>query len=320
MVRADPRCQLVVVSASRMESARRLAEEVGCEAQEGWEEVVSRPDLDAVVVCTPTHLHATIAIAAMERGKHVLCEKPLAYSVAQAEAMVETARRTGRVLKCGFNHRYHPAVERAKALWDSGALGRPILGRGFYGICGRPGYEREWRANPACTPGGHMVEQGVHLLDLFRWFLGGFQRVAALTQTAFWPISPLEDNGHALLQATSGAVAYVHASLTQWRNRFYFELVGTEGYTIVEGLGGSYGTETLTVGRRDLTGPFSAEITEFRGADPSWRREWDEFVGAVLEGRSLLGTGEDGLEAMRLVEAIYRSAREKAFVELDTVT
>ena len=113
----------------------------------------------------------------MEAGKHVLCEKPLCRTIEEADRMLAVAKATGRVLKCGFNHRHHPAVEEARRIVDSGRLGRLIIGRCRYGIVGRPGYENEWRADPTRAVGGHMGEQGIHAIDLFRWFLGDVEQV-----------------------------------------------------------------------------------------------------------------------------------------------
>jgi len=311
-----PETELVVISAAHLESARQLAARLGCEAAEGWEPVVARDDLDAVIVATPPHLHASISIAALNRRMHVLCEKPLARTLNEAEAMVAEAKAAGRVLKCGFNHRYHPAVQQARRWFDEGRIGEPLFIRARYGIGGRPGYEHEWRADPEIVSGGQFMEQGIHAVDLARWFLGKFSQVTGLVETRFWSIGPLEDNAFVLYRTPSGAVASIHSSLTQWKNLFSFELYGSEGYITVEGLGGGYGTERLVFGKRDFVAPFAEELMEFRGEDRSWQEEWKEFVSAIEEKREPLGTVADGLEAMRLVFAAYESARNGRTVNL----
>ena len=306
-----PDTELAVIGAASRETARALARRYpGCDAVEGWEPVVERAGLDAVIVCTPPHLHAEISIAALERGMHVLCEKPLARTLAEAEAMAQTAERTGLVLKCGFNHRHHPALQQARRWFDDGLIGEPVFLRCRYGIGGRPGYEREWRADPEIVGGGQLMEQGIHAVDLARWFLGDFSEVTALLSTGFWDIGPLEDNAFALYRSESGAIASIHSSLTQWRNLFSFELSGRDGYIAVNGLGGGYGSERATLGRRDFSAPFSEQTVEFRGDDRSWRDEWSEFTAAVREGHLPLGDHRDGLEAMRLVFAAYEAARQ----------
>src|ERR1700756_2576252 len=118
-----PGTELVVVTAKELSSAEPLASRMHCAAGAGWEDVVRRQDIDAVLVCTPPDIHAAITLAALREGKHVLCEKPLARTIADAELMVATAREKGLVLKCGFNHRHHPGVMSAKKKFDSGAIG-----------------------------------------------------------------------------------------------------------------------------------------------------------------------------------------------------
>jgi predicted dehydrogenase len=179
--------ELVVISCDYSESIQSmtLAKTFGCESTVGWEDVIKRDDLDAIVICTPPHLHAKIGIAAMQAGKHVLCEKPLARTIEEAEAMVNTAQANNVRLKCGLNHRFHPAIQKAKQLLDQGNIGRPIFVRCRYGIGGRPGYENEWRANPDIAGGGEVMDQGTHAIDLSRWFLGEFTEVSALLQTTY---------------------------------------------------------------------------------------------------------------------------------------
>jgi predicted dehydrogenase len=230
--------------------------------------------------------------------------------------MMEKAEAVSRVLKCGFNHRHHPAVQQARRWFDDGRIGDPVFVRARYGIGGRPGYEREWRANPEVVSGGQLMEQGIHAVDLARWFLGEFSQVTAFVETNFWNIEPLEDNAFALYRTAVGTTASIHSSLTQWKNLFSLELSGRDGYITVEGLGGGYGTEKVALGKRDFTAPFTEEVMEFRGEDRSWHDEWQEFVTAINEGRVPLGSATDGLEAIRLVFAAYESARLGRMVEL----
>jgi predicted dehydrogenase len=304
-----PDTELVIVTAKEHSSADPLARRMQCDAGAGWEDVVRRRDIDVVVVCTPPDSHAAITIAALDAGKHVLCEKPLARTIAEAETMVAAAREKGLVLKCGFNHRHHPGVMSAKKRFDSGAIGSPIFLRAVYGICGRPGYEKEWRADPKITSGGQVMEQGIHVIDLFRWFLGEIEDVTGVVETSCWPIAPLEDNAFVVCRAGAGVSASLHSSLTQWKNIFSFEVYGKEGYLAVEGLGGGYGTEKLTTGKTVFDRPFAYETTEFRGGDVSWKDEWLAFLNAIGSGAEPLGSGADGVEALRIVFAAYEAAR-----------
>jgi len=308
---------LVMVTSLHEAHAKALADSAGCkETTDRWQDVVEREDINAVLICTPPDLHAAMSTAAMKAGKHVLCEKPLARTIEEAQGMIRVARESGVKLKCGFNHRHHPGILKAREWVDSGTIGELDFMRCRYGIGGRPGYEKEWRADPKIVGGGHLMEQGIHAIDLFRWFLGDFSEAVGFTSTRFWDTAPLEDNGFALLRTGKGQIANLHSSLTQWKNIFSLEIFGRDGYIVVEGLGGAYGNERLTLGKRNLTAPFQMETTEFLGGDRSWYEEWKEFAAAIAEDREPIGNGQDGLEALKLVNAIYQASTESRVVKL----
>lgn len=296
--------------------AKALADEMRCKATTNWEDVITRKDVDIVVVCTPNHLHAPISVAALKSKKHVLCEKPLGRNPDEAKKLVDIAKESGMKLKCGLNLRHHPGIRQARKWFDEGVIGELTFLRCRYGICGRPGYESEWRANPDMAGGGELLDQGIHVLDLFRWFAGDFSQVVGFIATMFWDTAPLEDNAFAILRTNKGQIATLHVSWTQWKNLFSFEVFGKEGYAIVEGLGGSYGIERATLGRRSFLEPFKEEIVEFRGEDRSWLQEWKEFVTTLRENREPMGNGHDGWKAVELAYAIYQSARRHRVVKL----
>ncbi len=309
--------KLVAVADTNMSLASSLANEMGCMAESDWQQVVLRDDLDAVIVCTPNHLHAPMSIAAMNNGKHVLCEKPLATTIDDAEGIVDVGRKMGVRLKCGFTLRHHPGVEQVRRWFDQGLLGQLTFIRIRYGIGGREDYDKEWRAVRRLSGGGQLMDQGVHALDLSRWFLGEISRVSGYVVNCFWKKADVEDNAFCLLRNDADQVASVHVSWTQWKNLFSLEVYGKDGYGSVEGLGGSYGTETAVLGRRDFARPFCEEVSEFRAVnDGPWLTEWREFASAVADGREPLGNGNDGLQAIRLAYAIYRSSASGETIEL----
>jgi len=310
--------ELSIVADVDYDAAKLLAKDVGCDATNNWEDVVSKSDLEAVIICTPNHLHAPMSIAALKRKKHVFCEKPLARDPEKAKQIVDTAREEGVKLKCGFTLRHHPGIQQAREWFYGGSIGKLIFLRCRYGMCGRPGYEKEWRARVEFSGGGELIDQGVHILDLFRWFAGDFVKAVGFTSTAFWDIAPLEDNAFGLLRTKEGQIASLHVSWTQWKNLFSFEIFGKEGYIMVEGLGGSYGLEHAILGRRSFVEPFKEESIEFRGEDRCWQDEWKEFTTAIRENREPLGNGLDGLESLKLAYALYESARKSCVVSLVT--
>jgi predicted dehydrogenase len=303
---------VVDVDASR---AAALADIYGSDAYSDWRTAVKDRNIDAIVICTYNDTHAEISIEALKAGKHVLCEKPIARNVEEAIRVLEASKRSKAKLKCGFNHRCHPAMMQAKKIVDSGELGKLIFMRCRYGTTGRVGYEKDWRMNPEISGGGQLIDQGQHALDLFRWFGGDISEVMGYTDTLFWNV-PVEDNAFALLRAKAGHICSVHMSWTEWKNLFSFEIFGKKAYLKMDGLGGSYGTERLTQGKMDLAAPFSEKVIEFEGPDISFREEWRELTSAIKENREPIGNAEDGLAALKLTFAIYESSKEGKSVKI----
>lgn len=299
--------------------AQALAAEFGGAVASDWEAIAADRHIDALVVATPNHLHADITIAALRAGKHVVCEKPLACSADESAAMVRAAHEHQRCLKTGFNHRHYPALQEAARRLAAGAIGEPLCIRARYGHGGRPGYDTEWRGDARLSGGGELLDQGVHLIDLCRWFLGDFVEGQAILTNFFWKKSALEDNAFVTLKTANGRVAQFHTSWTQWKNLFSLELIGSQGYLLIEGLAGSYGQQRLCVGRRnDQIWRPEEEWIEFPAGDASWADEWAEFQAAIREGRAPLGSGADGHAVTQIVEALYRSDREKRSVTIAT--
>jgi predicted dehydrogenase len=270
--------QLVVAADVAPERAAELAAAVpGAVATARWEDAVCRPDVDAVLVATTNQWLAPVTLAAVEAGKHVLVEKPAARSTAELEPVMAAAAARNVCVQVGFNHRYHPAFQKAREIVDSGVLGPLLFIRGRYGHGGRVGYEREWRAVPEISGGGELLDQGVHLIDLAAWFLGPFERVDGFAHTYFWNM-PVEDNGFLLLRTAGDQTAFLHASCTEWKNLFSFEIYGRDGKLHIEGLGGSYGVERLYFYRMlPQMGPPETIIWEYPGEDLSWICELEVF-------------------------------------------
>ncbi len=297
--------------------AERVARQSGALAAASAEDVLDRPGLDLVVVATTHDALAGNSLAALRAGKHVLCEKPMARTPGEARAVVEAAAAAGRRLGVGYNHRYHPAVQKVQQACASGQLGPLLCLRGRYGHGGRPGYEGEWRALPERSGGGELLDQGAHLFDLARWLLGPFAEVSAHVATLCWEMA-VEDNAFVLLRAAAGQVASLHVSWTQWKNLFSLEVFGRDGYAVAEGLGGWYGLERATVGRRaPAGGPPHEESVAFPGADRSWELEWEEFVAAVQADRPPLVDGQQALETLEWIHRAYAASSARRTVAAD---
>jgi predicted dehydrogenase len=301
---------LVVAADVAPARAAELAAAVpGAVATARWEDAVARPDVDAVFVATTNQWLAPVTLAAVEAGKHVLVEKPAARSSAElAPVMAAAAARNVRV-QVGFNHRYHPAFQKAREIVDSGFLGPLMFVRGRYGHGGRVGYEREWRAVPEISGGGELLDQGVHLIDLAAWFLGPLERIEGFACTYFWDM-PVEDNGFLLLRTAANQAAFLHASCTEWKNLFSFEIYGRHGKLHIEGLGGSYGVERLHFYRMlPQMGPPETVIWEYPGEDLSWIRELADFCGFIERGEQPRPGLAEAASALHVVEQVYRMSK-----------
>ena len=269
------------------------------------DEVASAADVDIVIVATPHDSLAPLTLQALRAGKHVLVEKPAARSAAELEPVAAEAQRLGRLVRVGFNHRYHRAFRKARELCTSGALGPLMFLRARYGHGGRLGYEKEWRAIPEISGGGELIDQGVHLIDLSRMFLGDFSDVQGHAATFFWKM-PVDDNAFLMLRTPDGQVAWLHASATEWKNTFSMEIYGRDGKLHIDGLGGSYGTERLTFYRMlPEMGPPETTAWEFPMADDSWSVEFAEFCQDIQLGRQPDPNLNDAVAALRIVASIY---------------
>lgn len=312
-----PDCEVTVIVDLDESRARSLGDEIGSEFSTRWNEVVESSDVDAVVVATPHRDIPDIAAPAAAAGKHLFCEKPMGRNAQEAQRIVEAARASSVEVVVGYTLRHHSGIQRAHALVRESAIGNPLLMRGRYGHGGRPDYEQEWRGDPELAGGGELLDQGAHLVDLSRWFLGDLEEVTAMVATLAWKVEPLEDNGFLLARAREGGIAMLHASWTQWKNLFSLEVFGTEGYVTVEGLGGSYGPQSVTIGRRtESGGPPEVEEVAIEASDP-WRNEWAAFVDRMKGHDCDSASGEDGLQTLRVVDAAYRAAREGRVATLD---
>ena len=273
-----------------------------------------RLDLDAIFVCTPNAATTDLVVQALEKGCHVFAEKPPGRSVSDIVRIREAEARCPRLrVKLGFNHREHDSVRLSQSLLTSGELGRLMWMRGTYGKAGGPGYTDDWRANPELAGGGILLDQGIHMLDLFRLFGGEFTEVKSFVGQTFWDVG-LEDNAFALLRGEGDRVAMLHSSATHWNHMFRLEIYLTEGYLVLEGfLTGSqtYGRETLVVGRRDWNDHDGArgrprEERYYFDEDRSWEREIDDFARCIATGSPVLnGSALDAHRAMELITRVY---------------
>jgi predicted dehydrogenase len=306
---ALPAGSLIAVYDLVPERAAALAAKAGplCLAASSLQQLLDTP-ADAVIVSTLNANLGPVTLACLQSGKHVLVEKPVAVSVAEIDELIECAAKKSLLVRAGYNHRFHPAFQQARRIFDSGVLGPLMFIRARYGHGGRVGYDREWRADPKLSGGGELIDQGVHLIDLAGWFLGDWSRMDGHVATYFWDM-PVDDNAFLHLCTSSGQTAWLHASCTEWKNLFSFEIYGKLGKLHIEGLGGSYGVERLYHYQMlPEMGPPETIIYEFPRGDDSWGLETREFVEDIRLKRQPAVGLKEARSVMSVVETVYRTS------------
>jgi len=298
--------RMVVCADLLRERAEAMARSVpGCQSTTDWRDAIAHPQAEIVIVSTLHDSLAEVTAAAIAAGRHVLVEKPAARRAGEIADLPALAQAKDVRVRVGFNHRYHRAFRKARELVDSGALGRLMFLRARYGHGGRIGYDREWRAEPARSGGGELIDQGPHLIDLARWFLGDFTEIDGFAHTYYWDM-PVDDNSFLLLKTAERQVAFLHASCTEWKNTFSFELYGQDGKIDISGLGGSYGPERITFYRMlPEMGPPETTAWEYPMVDDSWAVEFSEFLEDIRFGRPPAAGLADAIASLTVVEHIY---------------
>ncbi len=278
----------------------------GCQPLTDYKVALADPKVDAVIVSTLNASLAPIALDAVRSGKHVLVEKPGAIASAQLEEIAAVAKKTGVLVRLGYNHRYHPSLQKAYQLFESGVLGPVMFLRARYGHGGRKGYDREWRADAKLSGGGELIDQGVHVIDLAGWFLGAFKTIEGHASTYFWDMK-VDDNAFLSLRTKAGQTAWLHVSCTEWKNLFSLEIYGRDAKLAIDGLGGSYGVERLAYYKMlPQMGPPETTIWEYPGNDHSWQIESEAFIADVQTGREPNPGLREGIATLKIVEEIYR--------------
>jgi len=280
----------------------------GCIATTDVEQVLIDPSVLTVIVALPNALLAPVTLKAVRHGKHTLVEKPGGISARQLQEVAAAANENKVLVRVGYNHRYHPAFQRAYEVIQSDDVGELMFIRARYGHGGRSGYGREWRADPKLSGGGELIDQGVHLIDLAGSLMGEFVTIDGHAATYFWDMQ-VDDNAFLSLRAARGQTAWLQVSCTEWKNLFSFEIYFQRAKFHIEGLGGSYGVERLYYYKMlPEMGPPETVIYEFPRGDVSWGFELDQFLEDIRLNRSPNPGLEEAKRTLEVVEHIYRKS------------
>lgn len=277
------------------------------------EEIINHKEIDAIVICTPNFLNKPLTIKALQAGKHVFCEKPPTFTGAEMEEVIKTeALSNGRKLMYGFNHRHHDSIIRIKEIVESNEFGKIIWMRGRYGKSVTPDFFNDWRAKKELSGGGILIDQGIHMLDLFLYLSGDFDIVKAEVSNLYWKMD-VEDNAFVILKdSKTGKVASLHSTMTQWRHLFSLEVFLEKGYMVLNGLitsTMSYGEEILTIAKNRSAAPAATwkdEVNTQYLSNNSWRYEMKHFFDAIKNDTKIkIGSSADALQLMRIIDKIY---------------
>lgn len=303
------RAKLIACCDIDLKKAKKIAKESNALIFKDWNDLIKLDEIDIVIVAT---LHNTLYPIAKETilaGKHLLIEKPGAKNSSELKELIEVSKKSNLKIRVGFNHRYHPAILKAKNIIENGALGDLMFIRGRYGHGGRIGYEKEWRANPSLSGGGELIDQGPHLIDLSSMFLGQFTKISGSAHTYFWKM-PVEDNAFMILKNDENKTAFLHVSCTEWKNMFSMEIYGKRGKLEINGLGGSYGVEKLThYNMLKEMGPPETSEWEYPEADNSWSIEINDFFNDIENNNEPEANLKTTLNCMEVIEKIYKDSK-----------
>jgi len=324
VLRADavakaPSVALRVVADIREDVARGVAGPRGAEWIADWRAAITRDDVGLVIVSTPPNLHAEMVLAAIEQGKNVLCEKPLAHTVDDAKTMCERADAAGVKLYTGFNHRYFPAMRRMRAMIDRGDLGDIVTVQAYAGHPGGEEFGHDWIHDGRVTGGGALVDNGIHILDLVRFFGGDATHAVGAAKNLVWPFETAEDFGTGVFRGANGAVLRVTASWVDfWGYRFFVEVTGTRGYARASYPPMRFDWSLRDDGRRHRDWfPVFQVVERIHGWQSTVVDSFVRELADVAAGGGSAATGTDGLRAIQMANAVYRasSERREAIVE-----
>ena len=276
-------------------------------------EIINHPDIDIIIVCTPNFLNKKLTIEALNAGKHVFCEKPPAFTSLDVLEIREAEKNSGKKLMYGFNHRHHDSIIKMKELIESGEYGKVLWSRGRYGKSVTEDYYNQWRSKKELAGGGILIDQGIHMLDLFLYLSGDYDIVKAEVSNLYWQMD-VEDNAFVILKdSKTGKVASLHSTMSQWRHLFSLEIFLEKGYMVLNGLitsSMSYGEEVLSVAKNRSTAPAATwkdEIITKYNINNSWRYEMEHFFNAIENNTQvIIGNSEDAFKLMTIIDKVYK--------------
>ncbi|MGB9717769.1 MAG: Gfo/Idh/MocA family protein [Thermoproteota archaeon] len=319
--------EITAFSDSRVERAKALAERLGlnqASVYENYEDLLKDRSVDAVSICTPHHLHAEITVKAAEYFKHVLCEKPIAISLKQADEMISACRKNGVKLAIVFQNRFSKDVQRVKREFENGAFGIPVYGEAvvkwyredktYYHA---DEVAESWRGKWATEGGGALINQTIHLVDLLQWIMGPVEYLYGIYDTRMHSIET-EDIAVSILRFKSGAIGYILGSVDLRPQEDWVAIYGSKKSVVIgsdKTVEKEWVEESGTIVKKEGVEERRETVTPFLGHDETVR----DFIESILEDRPPAVPGEEARKSLEIVLAIYRAHRTGSKVTLPLV-
>lgn len=267
------------------------------------------PDLaDLAIIATPNSFHADASISALKKGMHILCEKPLSTNTRDAKRIVRMAKKYKRLVKMGSNHRFFYSLMKAREEVEAGTIGKLLHFKGSIGSNGSR-VSGKWFWNKALSGGGTFIDNGSHLVDIARMFMGNFERVTASMETNMWNSAGVEDMGTAIFRTQDGRQAIISSSWYQWAGYLHIELWGDKGYIIID----SHEKDIVTIG--DISGGSTVYDYSEKKRD-SYQRELMYVAACIKKNEQPSPNAEDGKEVIALIESAYKAANRKRWTHV----
>lgn len=310
--------EFVAVFGANAEQAREFGAKHGLKVYETLEAMLADPEIDVVTICTPSGTHAELAIQAMTAGKHVVCEKPLALTNEDCEAVVEAAKKYNRKCEVICQLRFADTVRYVKKVLDEGHLGK-ITSVGIHMKYWRSDeyYDNsDWRGTWKYDGGGALMNQGIHGIDLLRYFMGSPTKISAICSTLAHNIE-VEDTAVAIMEYESGTVGVIEGTTSVYPGYpRRLELCGTKGSIVMM---------DDTIEKWDVQGvaepSFEKSAVGFGASDPNaidcrgHAKQFNDIINAINNDTAVANSAEDGAATVALILGVYEAARAKTQID-----
>ena len=277
------------------------------------DDLFNNKNIEIIFICTPNYLNKKLTIESLKKEKHVFCEKPPGLNAKDIENVIIAENKYKKTLMYGFNHRHHDSIQKIKQIVDKKEFGRILWMRGRYGKSVETDFYKNWRSKKEYSGGGILIDQGIHMLDIFLYLAGDFDKIQATVSNLYWDLD-IEDNVFAVLQNSKNKIAAsLHSTMTQWRNLFSLEVFFEKGYVVLNGLNTSsksYGEEVLNIAKNRSLAPAAIweeeENIHFK-IDNSWEKEIIEFHKSIIKNtKPIIGNSLEALQLMKVIDKIYK--------------